>query len=421
MTTPASNATRQFATDVVVQLRAAGHEALWAGGCVRDQLLGLAPKDYDVATDATPDRIREIFGHRRTLAIGAAFGVITVLGPKPAGQLDVATFRRDAAYSDGRHPDSVEFTGAREDAQRRDFTINGLFYDPIQDEVIDYVGGREDLQRRIVRAIGDPRQRIAEDKLRMLRAIRFAATFDFVLDPATLAAIQSQAHELTVVSAERIAAEMRRMLVHPCRASAVQMLYDAGLLTVILPEIAALRPTPENQPWTQTLAILQALQSPTFSMSLAALLRAIPAVEDASQPLASLIGSRWKLANDELAGVVRLLRDDPLIRRAKHLPWPRLQRILVAEGAAELLGYSQAVAEVVDRDSSHIDFCWQQLALPREELNPPRLITGNDLKPLGIQPGPAFREILEAIRDAQLEKRIGTKDEALQFARSRLG
>src|SRR3954469_10452800 len=162
---------REFAIDVVRRLREAGHQSLWAGGCVRDQLLGQMPKDYDVPTDAVPDRVREVFGRRRTLAIGASFGVITVLGPERAGQIDVATFRRDAAYSDGRHPDAVSFSDAENDAQRRDFTINGLFFDPIAEQVIDYVGGQDDLQRHVIRAIGDPLARIAEDKLRMLRAV----------------------------------------------------------------------------------------------------------------------------------------------------------------------------------------------------------------------------------------------------------
>src|SRR5688572_25996293 len=170
---------RAFALEIVEKLRAAGFEALWAGGCVRDELLGLVPKDYDVATSATPEQIRNLFGRRRTLAVGAAFGVITVLGPRAAGQIEVATFRTDAAYSDGRHPDAVTFTTAEHDAQRRDFTINGLFFDPVAQKIVDYVGGQDDIQRRIVRAIGDPRLRLREDRLRMLRAVRFAATFQF--------------------------------------------------------------------------------------------------------------------------------------------------------------------------------------------------------------------------------------------------
>src|SRR5437762_5960893 len=205
---------RQFAVDVVRRLRESGHQSLWAGGCVRDQLMGQLPKDYDVATDAVPDRVRDVFGRRRTLAIGASFGVITVLGPEGAGQIDVATFRRDADYSDGRHPDAVTFSDAEHDAQRRDFTINGLFYDPLAEQVIDYVAGQDDLQRRVIRAIGEPLRRIAEDKLRMLRAVRFAARFDFALDEATRAAIVQQAHELIIVSAERVAAELRMNLTH---------------------------------------------------------------------------------------------------------------------------------------------------------------------------------------------------------------
>ena len=183
---------RDFAIEVVKTLQAAEHEALWAGGCVRDQLLGRTPKDYDVATSASPEQVRDVFGKRRTLPIGASFGVITVLGPKGSGvdPIEVATFRRDGGYSDGRRPDAVEFTDAKEDALRRDFTINGMFFDPVESKVIDYVGGKEDLAARVVRAIGDPSERINEDKLRMLRAVRFASTFGFELESATLAAVQ---------------------------------------------------------------------------------------------------------------------------------------------------------------------------------------------------------------------------------------
>ena len=186
---PVNEEQRRFAADVVRRLRAAGFEAYWAGGCVRDQLLARTPKDYDVATSATPDQIRTLFGRRRTLAIGAAFGVISVIGPKPAGMVEVTTFRRDAAYSDGRHPDSVTFSSAEEDASRRDFTINGLFYDPVEGRVIDFVGGQRDLAERRLRAIGCARDRFAEDKLRMLRAVRFAAALDFALDDEARAAI----------------------------------------------------------------------------------------------------------------------------------------------------------------------------------------------------------------------------------------
>jgi poly(A) polymerase len=410
---------RELALDVVCRLRAAGYEALWAGGCVRDQILGIPPKDYDVATSAEPEQVRDVFGRRKTLAIGQSFGVITVIGPKGAGQIDVATFRRDAAYSDGRHPDQVTFTTAEQDALRRDFTINGLFYDPVESRVIDYVGGQEDLREGIVRAIGDPRERIAEDKLRMLRAVRFAGRFDFALDERTLTAIQEQAHELVIVSAERIAAEMRQILTHQNRARGVQMLQAARLLEVVLPEITELVPdepwSPESladTPWRRTLHILHGLQQPAVAVALAALLRELPA------ELPRRVYDRWKLKNEELEGVVRCLNDEAVIRRASQSPWPRLQRVLVAPRCEELLAYCQAVAEVLDGGAMEIDFCRQKLALPPEELNPPPLITGDDLKQLGIPAGPVYREILEQIRDQQLEKRIACKEEALQLARA---
>ena len=204
-TDPAS--ARAFATKVVDRLRAAGHEAFWAGGCVRDELLGRQPADYDVATAALPDEVRNVFGQRRTLAVGAAFGVITVLGPRGAGQVEVATFRADQDYTDGRHPAGVTFCSAREDAQRRDFTINGLFLDPRTGEVHDFVGGREDLAQGIVRCIGAPALRFGEDHLRMLRAIRFTAFFGFVLEHETRVALERMVHLAGTVSPERIAAE----------------------------------------------------------------------------------------------------------------------------------------------------------------------------------------------------------------------
>jgi poly(A) polymerase len=409
---------RDLALDVVRRLRAAGFVALWAGGCVRDQILGIPPKDYDVATSAEPEQVRDVFGRRKTLAIGQSFGVITVVGPRGSGQIDVATFRRDAAYSDGRHPDQVTFTTAEQDALRRDFTINGLFYDPIESRVIDYVGGQEDLREGIVRAIGDPRERIAEDKLRMLRAVRFAARFDFALDERTLTAVQEQAHELVIVSAERIAAEMRLILTNQNRARGVQMLQAARLLEVVLPEIVELVPdepwSPESladTPWRRTLHILHKLQQPTFAVALAVLLRELPA------ELPRRVYERWKLKNEELEGVVRCRNDESVIRRASQTPWPRLQRVLVAPRCEELLAYCQAVAEALDGGATEIDFCRQKLALPPAELNPPPLITGDDLKQLGIPAGPAYREILERIRDEQLNQRIATREEAILMAR----
>ena len=255
---------RRFAVEVVRRLREAGFTAYWAGGCVRDQLLGRTPKDYDVATDATPAQIRKLFGRHRTLAIGAAFGVITVMGPKAAGMIEVATFRHDAAYSDGRHPDSVTFSSAEEDASRRDFTINGLFYDPVEERVIDFVGGQDDLAARRLRAIGDPRERFAEDKLRMLRAVRFAAAFDFALEENTLAAIREMAGEIPVVSAERIAMEMRRMLGRAGPRSCGRIACWSRIWPrQILPEIVPASDE-DRQKLEESLAVLGRLVEPDF-------------------------------------------------------------------------------------------------------------------------------------------------------------
>jgi len=406
---------REFAVDVVRRLRASGHQALWAGGCVRDQLMAMLPKDYDVATDAVPERVREVFGQRRSLEIGAAFGVVTVLGPRHAGQIDVATFRRDAGYSDGRHPDAVTFSDAEHDAQRRDFTINGLFFDPLAEHVIDYVGGQDDLQRHVVKAIGDPRARIAEDKLRMLRAVRFAARFDFAIDPNTLAAVKDQAHELVIVSAERIATELRLILTHPNRARGAELLVETNLLEILLPEIGLVLQSSEQ--WARTIAALAGLHEPTFSMALAALIREIESPTDRKQ-LAQSVGQRWKLSNDETSGVEKLLTEETAIRNARFEYWPKLQRILTAPRVTELLGYCEAVARAIDNDLSQVAFCQEKLMLPPAELNPPPLITGENLKQLGIPPGPEYRQLLEAVRDAQLESKITTEEEASRYAQN---
>jgi len=398
---------RRFAVEVVRRLRDAGFEAYWAGGCVRDRLLGQTPKDYDVATDATPPEIRELFGKRRTLAIGAAFGVITVLGPKDAGQIEVATFRRDADYSDGRHPDSVSFSSAREDASRRDFTINGLFYDPIEEQLIDYVGGREDLRRRVLRAIGDAHERFGEDKLRMLRAVRFSARFRFPLEAETLAAIREMADQITVVSPERIAMEMRQILVAPTRSTAVRLLLDTGLAPAILPEIV-----PANKPGRRrlehTLTVLDRLEAPGFPLALAALL--YPVVDAAR---AGQLGKRWRLSNQETDRVGWLVGHHAALEHARSTSWSSVQRILIAEGIEDLLALAEAVALAGSGDTSQIAWCRAKLAEPEEVLNPAPLLTGDDLIRHGVRPGPNYRVLLNRVRDAQLDGEIQTGDDAL--------
>jgi poly(A) polymerase len=398
---------RQFAVDVVRRLREAGFVAYWAGGCVRDQLLGRAPKDYDVATDATPPQIREVFGRRCTLAIGAAFGVITVLGPKQAGQIEVATFRRDAPYSDGRHPDSVTFSTAEEDASRRDFTVNGLFYDPIREQVIDFVGGREDLAQRVIRAIGNPRDRFGEDRLRMLRAVRFTATFGFALDADTLAAVREMAGEITMVSPERIAMEMRQMLAAPGRGTAVRLLVETGLAEAILPEIVPADGTGARR-LEHTLAVLERLERPGFPLALAALV--YPVVDGAGAERAC---RRWRLSNHETERVRWLVEHHASLDGAPARRWSTVQRILIADGIEDLLALAEAVAQAGSRDTSHLAWCRAKLAEPPSVLDPPPILTGEDLIRHGVPPGPVYSTLLRQVRDAQLDGEIGTQAEAL--------
>ena len=397
---------RQFAIQIVQQLRDAGFQSLWAGGCVRDALLGLPPKDYDVATDATPDQVQQVFGHRRTLPLGASFGVITVLGPKPAGQIEVATFRTDGGYSDGRHPDQIEFSTPEHDAQRRDFTINGLFFDPLTEQVHDFVGGQQDLAAGKIRAIGDPECRIAEDKLRMLRAVRFAARFDFAIDPDTLTAITAHANEITQVSGERIGAEMRSMLTHPHRAVALQLLRTTQLETFVLPELVPV----EGEAWQTLLERLPRLQAPSLALVLAALFAQLAN----ATPLPA-VATRWKLPNRDNDRATWLVAQLPVVKSACSVQWPQLQRVLIHDGAPELVDLLAAIA---GDDSAEVQLCRQKLALPADQLNPAPLVTGGDLIAAGLRPGPKFGDLLESIRDAQLLGQITTADQAIEMARA---
>jgi tRNA nucleotidyltransferase/poly(A) polymerase len=398
---------RDFAVAVVRKLRGAGYEALWAGGCVRDLLLERTPKDYDVATNARPGEIRRLFGHRRTLAIGAAFGVITVKGRRGAGQVEVATFRSDDQYDDGRHPKSVRFSDAREDALRRDFTVNGLFYDPIGQEVVDYVGGREDLKRRVIRAIGDPVQRFSEDKLRLLRAVRFATVLDFVIDPPTLEAVGRMARQIRIVSPERITAEVQRILTEPHRSRGVRLLLETGLAAEILPEVVL----QDRSSREHALAVLDQLPQATFPRSLGVLLHG------RVEPDAALeIAKRWRICNRDADRVAWLLANYDALAEARSKRWSALQRIFIAEGIEDLLAIREAEARTGRGDAEELAWCRAQLARPPAELDPPPLATGDDLIRHGIPPGPAYRWLLERLRDAQLDGQIGDHRQALALA-----
>ncbi len=397
---------RQFAVEVVSHLRAQGFEAYWAGGCVRDQLLDRTPGDYDVATSAKPDEIREAFGRRKTLAIGAAFGVITVLGPKDAGQIEVATFRQDLDYSDGRRPDGVVFSSAEEDAKRRDFTINGLFYDPVAERVIDFVGGVADIHAGVVRAIGDPHERFREDKLRMLRAARFAASLGFFLEDNTLAAIREMADQVTIVSPERIAAEMEKMLLDRRRERAVRLLAETGLIARLLPDVAA--KFQDSFAYNELLELLDAVKEPSFALCLAMLLYVAGGVE-----LAESVGRQWRLSRHDAGRTSWLLAHWGALNAARRMPWSKLQPLLVDEGAAELVVLHDALAHLGDCAPEEVEYCRKKLALPPHELDPSPLLTGHGLISKGIKPGPLYARVLQQVRDAQLDGKVADHATAL--------
>lgn len=407
---------RKFAVQVVERLRAAGFEALWAGGCVRDLLLELAPVDYDVATSARPEQVRQLFGPRRTLAVGAAFGVIIVLGPDAmSGQVEVATFRNDATYSDGRRPDAVTFSTAAEDAARRDFTINGMFFDPLTETLIDYVGGREDLARGLIRAIGDSDARIGEDKLRMLRAVRFAARFGFAIEAATEAALSRHAAELSIVSGERMSAEMHKTLTTSGREFALRSWANTGLLNVLLPYLA--------QHWSivgeHSCRLLRAIEVDTWIAPLSAIL--FPLVDSdldairCVRRICSDFKGRLKLSNEDLTHFRFALESQKVLESADQIAWSRLQPLLIHPAirvGVALLSARVACGEV---DAKPLDCIGQCLLQSRENLDPPPLIAGGDLHVLGLQPGPQFKELLMRARNAQLDGLIDSRDQALQW------
>jgi len=411
------SAHREFAVEVVQRLQAAGYQALWAGGCVRDYLLGREPQDYDVATNATPDEVRDLFGHRRTLPVGASFGVIIVLGPKAAGQIEVATFRTEGDYQDGRRPTSVMFTTAEEDAQRRDFTINGMFYDPVHQQVLDYVGGKSDLGHGVIRAIGNPRDRMQEDKLRMLRAVRFSATLDFLLEEQTASAIRELASEIQVVSAERITQEFRKMLVHENRVTALSLCRDLGLMQLILPELnpaMQILIDYDETAWERALRTVSLLYKPPFELVFATLL------VSANTPTAKIevtdchrICKRFRLSNYETDHICWLFEHQEALQQAPSMSQAQLKRLFAHTHSQDLLAMMHACTLAANADLHAVLFCEEFLEqTPPEEIDPPLLLTGNDLIQLGYQPGPEFKSILDSVRDAQLNGEIATEIEA---------
>ena len=395
-----------FALEIVLQLRAAGHIALFAGGCVRDSLLGREAKDYDIATTARPEQVRKLFGHRRTLAVGASFGVIMVLAPQGGGQVEVATFRTEGPYLDGRRPESVAFCTPEEDARRRDFTINGMFFDPVEQRVLDFVSGEQDLNAKIVRAIGNPHERFREDKLRMLRAVRFTATLGFSLDPETADAIRAMASELIVVSSERIAQELKKMLLDPHRRRAIQLTEDVELIRVIFPELESVR---RQSAWSLILQGLEELRYPTFELAMALLLK-----ELRTQPNPRTICLRLRLSNDETDRITWLVAHQSDLDDAPALCLANLKQILAHRYRDDLLEMHRVQQVATSSPLDSYQFCVHFLKnTPPEVLDPVPFVTGDDLITMGFKPGPRFKSILDTTRMAQLNLELLSRDEAL--------
>ena len=434
---------RTKAIDIASRLRSHGFQAWLVGGCVRDLVLGREPKDYDIATNAQPDQVLKLFPN--ALLVGAQFGVVLV------DDVEVATFRSDHSYQDGRHPSEVIFeSDPKQDVLRRDFTINALLLDPDQlnltapaSQVVDYVGGLRDLEYHIIRAIGDPEQRFEEDHLRMLRAIRFAARFGFEIEPATMAAIQKLHRKIQLVSPERIRDELVRILTEGDARRGFELLDSSGLLNDILPEVAAMKGVgqppefhPEGDVWTHTLLMLQGLQNPTPTLAFGVLLHDVgkPGTfrvadrirfdghVELGERIARDILARLHFSNADSDQVIALIANHMRFTHVHQMRESTLKRMLRLDRFEEHLELHRLDCSASHGHLDNYKFAKTKFEhSPPEQLRPPRLLTGNDLIAAGYRPGPEFSRILEAVEDAQLESRIHSKEEALELVKASFG
>ncbi len=447
---------KDFAISIIRKLRDHGHQAYLVGGCVRDLLLGLEPADYDVTTDATPDEVMRIFPE--TYAVGAQFGVVLVpLRDALAGDVasnvpkekaddpavvEVATFRSDIGYSDGRHPDQVRFSKSpREDVERRDFTINGLLLDPVTNQVLDYVSGQKDLAAKIVRTIGDPELRFAEDKLRMLRAVRFAARFGYSIEPATLAAIKKLASGIHQVSRERVRDELTKMLIEGHAREAFLLLDQTGLLQEVLPEISAMKGVqqppqfhPEGDVFTHTLLLLQNLPHPCPpTLAWGALLHDVgkPATfrvapdrirfdnhVDVGVKMAEEICKRLRFSNDDTEQILALIDNHMRFSSVPQMKDSTFKKFVRQPRFEEHLELHRLDCRASHGDLASYQFTRERIsAIPPEAIRPAPLVSGDDLIAAGYQPGPRFKEMLSRVEDAQLDGRLNSKESAMDYIR----
>ena len=436
---------RDLANSICQTLRSSGHDALLVGGCVRDILLERDPTDYDVATDATPEEVMVLFPD--SIAVGAQFGVIAVY--RDGIKVEVATFRADVGYSDGRHPDAVVFARSpKEDVQRRDFTINGLLMRHGTGEVLDYVEGQADLGVGLIRAIGEPDRRFREDKLRLLRAVRFAARFGFKIEPETLDAIRRHAHEINQVSAERLRDELTKLLTEGAARRGFELLDETGLLREVLPEIAGMKGVqqppqfhPEGDVWIHTRLMLEQLTAGApHTLAWGVLLHDVgkPATfksaeetgdrirfnghVDVGVRMAQVIARRLRFSNEDAEQIVALVANHMRFKDVEQMRASTLKRFIRLPKFEEHLELHRLDCMSSHRRLESYGFVSRVLTeTPAEEIRPPRLLTGDDLLEMGHKPGPLFGEILHAVEDAQLEGRIKTKDDAREYVQHNMG
>jgi len=426
------------AREVAARLRERGHIAYFAGGCVRDMVRGLTPKDYDIATDARPEVVQKIFP--RTYAVGVHFGVIIVL--ENDFQFEVATFRSDEAYVDGRHPSAVRFSSPEEDAKRRDFTINGMFYDPVAEKVIDFVGGRSDVAAKLVRAIGDPAQRFAEDRLRMLRAVRFATALDYKIDSQTWDALLASAPSINQISAERIRDELVRIFISPNRVRGWDLLDSSGLMRAILPELEAMKGVlqpeqfhPEGDVFQHTRLMLQFLQETVsvplvFAVLLHDVAKPVTATVDKTgrirfnehdrigAAMTEAIMRRLRFSGAEIEATVEMVRQHMVFKDVPKMRVAKLKRFMARPTFDDELELHRVDCESSHRMLDNYEFLLRKREeFANEPIIPPPLLRGDDLIALGLKPGPKFGEILEAVETRQLEGTLRTREEALEWVK----
>ncbi len=426
------------ARKIAERLRGEGHIAYFAGGCVRDIVRRVTPKDYDVATSATPEIVQKLFP--RTHAVGAHFGVIIVL--EDGFQFEVATFRSDDAYIDGRHPSAVHFSSPQEDAQRRDFTINGMFYDPVGEKVIDFVGGCADIDAKLVHAIGDPAQRFAEDRLRMLRAVRFATVLDYQIDPKTWDALIANAASINQISAERIREELVRIFVSLNRARGWDLLDSSGLMAAILPELEAMKGVlqpeqfhPEGDVFVHTRLMLQLLPEEVsvplvFAVLFHDVAKPVTATVDKTgrirfnehdrigAQMTEAIMRRLRFSGAEIEATVEMVRQHMVFKDTPNMRVAKLKRFMARPTFEEELELHRVDCESSHRMLDNYEFLLRKREeFANEPIIPPPLVRGDDLIALGLKPGPKFGEILEAVETRQLEGALCTREEALDWVK----